>query len=159
MKIVGIDGTSQNSVLEVSDNVPILVGGASDGAAVNIARTKGNVARCSTLAILILVLCSSIRTCLQTSIFPVHYILRYRRCFSVYTICTRSLQKQSKKLENIVENLNEVFDLPKGGNLPFIVRVPGGSPIGVRHFNGFLIIMGCTYHISMLLLEIFCATY
>ena len=52
------------------------------------------------------------------------------RCFSGFTVYSKS-PKKCRELTDIVKDLGEVYELPKGGNFP--VRAQGSHWISHKH--------------------------
>ena len=119
LKIIGIEALNSDTVLGVSD-MPALVGGGSDGAIVNVSDgngLKGMIQRC--LPWLYWSWCYAHRLELAckdafSSNLYSHIEEMLLRLYYVY----EKSPKKSKVLNNIVDDLKEVFHLPKGGNLP-----------------------------------------
>ncbi len=124
------------SVLNVGTKL-MLVGGGTDGASVNISDQngmKGKIQR--ELPWIFWAWCYAHRLelackdALSSPLFNdiVEMLLR------LYYLYSKS-PKKSRELTDIVENLKEVFDFPKGGNVPSGLRVAGGLITRGKHCN------------------------
>ncbi|KAL5491664.1 hypothetical protein EMCRGX_G016996, partial [Ephydatia muelleri] len=114
-----IDLLDQVSVLNVKD-MPVLVGGSSDGASVNISDcngVRGQLQRA--LPWLFWAWCFAHRLELSCNDAFCSPLFKYieEMLLRLYYLYEKS-PKKSTDLANIVENLQHVFDFPKGGNLP-----------------------------------------
>ena len=113
------DLLDQVSVLNVKD-MPVLVGGSSDGASVNISDcngVRGQLQRA--LPWLFWAWCFAHRLELSCNDAFCSPLFKYieEMLLRLYYLYEKS-PKKSTDLANIVENLQHVFDFPKGGNLP-----------------------------------------
>ena len=113
------DLLDQASVLNVK-NMPVLVGGSSDGASVNISDcngVRGQLQRA--LPWLFWAWCFAHRlelSCNNAFCSPLFTYIE-EMLLRLYDLYEKS-PKKSTDLANIVKNLQHVFDFPKGGNLP-----------------------------------------
>ncbi len=118
LKFMGIESVNVESVLGVS-GMPVLVGGGSDGAAVNVADggLKGMMRR--TLPWLHWSWCYAHRlelACKNAFRSPL-FTLIPEMLLQLYYLHENS-PKKCWELDIITESLKEVFELPKGGNHP-----------------------------------------
>ena len=121
LKIFGIEAIDQESVLGVS-NMPVLVGGGSDGASVNVSECnelKGMMQQHLPCFYWSWCYCHRLElacTCKYAFSSPLYSTIQ-EMLLCLYYLYEKS-PKKSRDLECIVDSLKEVFDLPKGGNLP-----------------------------------------
>lgn len=116
---LGIDISQKDSVLS-STGKPVIVGGGTDGASVNVGIHNGMKAKMqATLPWLHWVWCFSHRlelACKDAFSSPLFTEIN-EMLLRLYYLYSKS-SKKSKDLGTIVEELKEVFELPKGGDLP-----------------------------------------
>ncbi len=118
LKFMGIESVNVESVLGVS-GMPVLVGGGSDGAAVNVAdgELKGMMQR--TLPWLHWSWCYAHRlelACKNAFRSPLFTLIQ-EMLLRLYYLYENS-PKKCWELDSITESPKEVFELPKGGNRP-----------------------------------------
>ena len=122
LKVLGIDNVlHKESVLGVAEsNKPIIVGGGTDGASVNIGEHNGMKAKLQQqLPWLIRTWCFAHRLELacKNSMSSQLFTEVLEMLQKLYTMYSRS-PKKSWESSEIAGDLKEVFELPKGGDLP-----------------------------------------
>ena len=117
--VVGIDNIPDKSNVLGVQSKPVLVGGGTDGASVNIGEQNGMRGKLQKeLPWPYFTWCYAHRLELPCKDASRCRLLRtWMKCCHLYSLYSKS-QKKSRELKDLVEDLKEVWDFPDNGNLP-----------------------------------------
>ena len=125
------------------DEMPVLIGAGTDGASVNIGAHSGMKGKLQAdLPWLFWSWCFAHRlelACKDAFTSPLFLVIN-EMLLRLYYLYQNS-PKKCQELNSIIDDLKEVFCLPKGEPYLSDAKAPGGSLTNVRHYKGWLIVM------------------